>query len=75
VSHLRVLPRDAAELQLLTIRETMAILQCSRSTLYRRIRDGEFDVTGDGSLTRITLASIRAYQARHKRGGQGHGTR
>jgi excisionase family DNA binding protein len=68
---LRLVPPAADDLQLLTIAETCAILQCSRTTVWRRVQAGELEATGDGSLTRITLASIRAYQERHKRKAAG----
>jgi len=67
-------PGAAAELQLLTITQTMALLQVSRSTLQRAVKAGKLQVIGDGSLTRIPLASIRAYQQRYLRGSD-HATR
>lgn len=63
---LTLIPSD---LQLLTVDETCAILSISRATLYRRFAAGEIERTGDGALVRVPLASIRAYQQRHMRGG------
>lgn len=63
-----------ADLQLVTVDEACGLLKISRATLYRRFAAGELERTGDGALVRIPLASIRAYQQRHTRGG-GHATR
>lgn len=72
--HLRLLPPAAAELQLLTVTEAGELLRCSRWTIRRRVVAGELEATGEGTLTRITLASVRAYLERHtqRRKGSRH---
>jgi integrase len=58
---LRLVPPAADDLQLLTIAETCAILQCSRTTVWRRVQSGELlglrwgRVHLDGQTPRIEI--------------------
>jgi len=44
--------------QAATIQQTCEILQCSRPTIYRQVKEGSLDLIKIGGASRITMASI-----------------
>lgn len=59
-------PVDDAPTELLRIASVMADLDCSRSTVYREIGKGTFDVRYVGADPRITRASVERYKQRQR---------
>ncbi len=51
-----------------TIKEAARLLSFDMSTVRRKIATGDLEATGHGQSTRVTMASLRAYVERNKRG-------
>lgn len=60
-------PTTGERLQV-TIKEAARLLSFDPATVRRKIRRGELEATGHGQSTRVTMASLRAYVERNKRG-------
>lgn len=53
--------------QYLTYAEVARRWKCSKATVRRRVADGQLEVFGSSTLTRITRESVIAYEAAGRR--------
>lgn len=51
-----------------TIKEAARLLAFGQSTIREKIKAGELEATGHGRGFRVTMASIKAYIERNRRG-------